>query len=114
MEQHEQTEPRKDHDGHHEGHEEHHDEHHGGHHEEHKEHIVTISVNDDPVKIAGPKATGRQIKETAIAQGVKIDLGFVLSVGKGGPGHTEVVGDNDEVTVHNGSRFVAVAPDDNS
>jgi hypothetical protein len=84
------------------------------HHEDHKEHIVTITVNEDPVKVAGPKATGRQIKEAAIAQGVKIDLGFILSVEKGGPGQTQVVGDNDEVTVHKESRFVAVAPDDNS
>lgn len=89
-------------------------EHHEGQHGERKEHVVTVTVNEDPVKIAGPKATGRQIKEAAISQGVKIDLGFVLSVEKGNSGHTQVVGDNDEVTVHNGLRFVAVAPDDNS
>jgi hypothetical protein len=99
MEQHEQPETRKEHEE---------------HREENKEHIVTVTVNEDPVKVAGPKATGRRIKEAAIAQGVKIDLGFILSVEKGGPGQTQVVGDNDEVAVHNKSRFVAVAPDDNS
>ena len=98
MEQHEQAETRKRHEG---------------HHEEHKEHIVTITVNEEPVNISGPKATGRQIKEAAIAQGVKIDFGFVLSE-EIGPHRTRIVGDNDEVTVRKGSRFVAVAPDDNS
>jgi hypothetical protein len=112
MEQHEQGETRKEHEGHHEGHEEHHEEH-KEHHEEHKEHIVTVTVNEEPVKIRGPKATGRQIKEAAIAQGVQIDLGFVLSE-EIGLRRTRIVGDNDEVTVHNKSRFVAVAPDDNS
>jgi hypothetical protein len=98
VEQHEQTQPGKEHEG---------------HHEEHEKHMFSISVNEEPVRILGPKATGRQIKEAAIAQGVKIDLGFVLSE-EIGHRRTRIVGDNDEVTVHNGSRFVAVAPDDNS
>jgi hypothetical protein len=115
MEQREQGETRKEHDdhnGHHGGDHDGYDRH--GHHEEHKKHIVIITVNDDPVKIAGTKATGRQIKEAAIAQSVKIDLGFVLSVEKGNSGHTKVVGDDDEVAVHDGLKFIAVAPDDNS
>lgn len=98
MEQHEQAETRKEHEG---------------HHEEHKDHIVIITVNEEPVKIRGPKATGLQIKQAAMAQGIHIDLAFVLSE-ETGPHRTRIVGDNDEVTVHKGSRFIAVAPDDNS
>ncbi len=102
MDQHGQTEDRKEQEGRHEGHQ-----------EENKKHIVAITVNEEPVRIPGPKAIGRQIKEAAIAQGVKIDLGFVLSE-EIGPRRTRIVGDDEEVTVHERSRFVAVAPDDNS
>lgn len=78
-----------------------------------KEHLVTITVNEKPVEIAGPKATGVEIKQAAIAQGVKIDLSFVLS--EEFPNRkTKIVGDTDEVTVNKNSVFVAVAPDDNS
>lgn len=76
-------------------------------------HLVTITVNEQLVEIPGPKATGLQIKQAAIAQGVKIDLGFVLTEEL--PNHrTRIVGDSDEVTINKRSRFVAVAPDDNS
>ncbi len=76
-------------------------------------HIVTITVNEQPVEITGPKATGRQIKQAAIDQQVKIELNFVLS--EEFPNRkTRIVGDDDEVTVHPGSKFIAVAPDDNS
>lgn len=78
-----------------------------------KEHLVTITVNEKPVEITGPKATGLDIKQAAIAQGVNIQVSFVLSEEL--PNRkTRIVGDNDEVTVNKNSRFVAVAPDDNS
>jgi len=78
-----------------------------------KEHLVTITVNEKPVEIEGPKATGLEIKQAAIAQGVKIELSFVLSEEL--PNRkTRIVGDTDIVTVTKHSRFVAVAPDDNS
>lgn len=78
-----------------------------------EEHLVTITVNERPVKILGPKATGLEIKQAAIDQGVKIEIGFVLSEEL--PNHrTEIVGDTDRITVNKHSRFVAVAPDDNS
>jgi len=78
-----------------------------------KEHLVTITVNEKAVEIAGPKATGLEIKQAAIAQGVKIDLSFVLSEEL--PNRkTRIVGDTDVVTVNKESRFIAVAPDDNS
>lgn len=78
-----------------------------------EEHIVTITVNEHPVKIGGPKATGLQIKQAAIAQGVRIEIGFILSEELPNR-RTRIVGDNDVVTINKNSRFVAVAPDDNS
>lgn len=82
---------------------------------EHPDKLVTIEVNTKPVKIAGPTVTGLQIKEAAIAQGVDIKLDFVLSheVGEGGR-RTVIVGNDDVVTIHRGSKFHAVPPDDNS
>ena len=77
------------------------------------EHLVDITVNTKPVRIPGPKATGLQIKEAAIAQGVQIELSFQLSE-KLGEHKTKIVGNTDTVTVHEGAVFVAVADDDNS
>ena len=76
-------------------------------------HLVDIVVNNQSVQIEGPKATGLQIKEAAIAAGVNIELSFQLSE-KLGDHRTKVIGDTDEVTLHEGAEFVAVADDDNS
>lgn len=80
---------------------------------QHHPHVVEITVNKRPVRIEGPRATGLEIKQAAIAQGVPIDLGFqlaeLLESGK-----RKIVGDEDTVTVHKGSSFVATAADDNS
>ncbi len=81
---------------------------------EHPEHhAVEITVNNKPVMIDGPRVTGLQIKEAAIAQGVSIQVSFQLSEELGNR-QRRVVGDGDVVTVHKGSRFFAVAGDDNS
>ena len=76
-------------------------------------HEVVITVNEKPVTVIGPKVTGLQIKEAAIAQGVQIGLDFQLSEELAN-GRTRIVGDADEVTVNKKSRFDAVAGDDNS
>ena len=78
-----------------------------------KEHLVTVIINEHAVEVAGPKATGLEIKQAAIAQGVKIELSFVLSEELPNR-RTRIVGDTDVVTVTKHSRFIAVAPDDNS
>lgn len=75
--------------------------------------LVTIIVNERPVRIEGPRVTGLQIKEAAIAQGVPIQLTFQLSEELPGR-RTRIVGDTDVVTVTNKSLFTAVADDDNS
>jgi Multiubiquitin len=75
--------------------------------------LVEISVNGKPVQIEGPKAMGRAIKEAAVAQGLTIQVNFVLSqvIGRD---KRKVVGDTDSVAVNKNSEFIAVAPDDNS
>jgi Multiubiquitin len=78
----------------------------------HPSHQVEITVNTKPVSIEGPKATGLQIKEAAIAQGVQIGLDFILYQELGG--RTKPVGDGDTVTVHQGLAFTTIANDDNS
>jgi hypothetical protein len=45
---------------------------------EHREPLVTVLVNEKPVRVLGPKATGSQIKAAAIEQGVHIEPGFTL------------------------------------
>ena len=74
---------------------------------------VFISVNNKPVKIDGPQASGLEIKEAAIEQGVAIELDFQLAV-VGPDGKQHIVGDADVVTVTSDSKFFATAPDDNS
>jgi len=78
-----------------------------------QQHLVEIVVNKNPVRVQGPKATGLQIKEAAIAQGVAIELTFQLSE-KLGDHKTKIIDNTDTVTLHEGSVFVAVADDDNS
>ena len=87
------------------------DSHGSGHGQEDRR--VEIVVNERPVTLVGREHTGREIKDAAIAQCVKIEPDFVLSLEKGG-GKTEVVGDTDVVKLHPHQRFVAIADDDNS
>lgn len=76
-------------------------------------HSVTIHVNNQPITVDGPRLTGLQIKEAAIAQGVSIGLDFVLS--KLNPnGRPEIVGNADVVTVNKNSKFTATDDDDDS
>lgn len=75
--------------------------------------LVEITVNKKAVEIAGPRVTGLQIKEAAIAQGVAIQPSFQLSE-ELSDHQRRIIGDNDVVTVHKGSKFFAVAGDDNS
>jgi hypothetical protein len=79
----------------------------------HVPHMITITVNERPVSIAGPQVSGLEIKQAAIHAGVQIQLEFVLSEELAN-GRTRIVGDADAVTVNKNSRFDAVAGDDNS
>jgi hypothetical protein len=72
-----------------------------------------ISVNFKPVRMNVRTATGMQVKEAAITQGVNIRPDFVLIEDKGN-GQRKIIGDSDEVHLHPGSKFEAIPHDDNS
>lgn len=74
---------------------------------------VAVTVNGHTVIFEDHKATGAEIKQTAIQQGVAIQPDFALFEVKG-PGKLKQIGDSDPVTLHEGQTFRAVAPDDNS
>lgn len=74
---------------------------------------VTIEVNDHKVEMHGGPATGLEIKEAAIKQGVSIQLNFVLQVQLPN-GSSKVIGDGDKVPLTEHLAFTAIAPDDNS
>ena len=74
---------------------------------------VDVTVNDKPVVLEGVKQTGADVKKAAIEQDVNIKADFVLSIELGG-GKTKLVGDNAEIEVHDGERFLAIENDDNS
>jgi hypothetical protein len=77
------------------------------------EHMVAVTVNEQPVKLKGHSATGMEIKAAAIAQGVAIQVNFVLQEELPN-GMSRIVGDNDHVHLREHLRFTAIAPDDNS
>ena len=74
---------------------------------------VTIEVNDHKVKMPAGPATGLEIKEAAIKQGVNIQVNFMLQVQLPN-GASKVVGDEDKVPLTEHLAFTAIAPDDNS
>jgi hypothetical protein len=78
-----------------------------------KPRVVTVTVNERPVNLHDDRVTGLEIKQAAIAQGVPIELDFLLTEELAN-GRARVVGDNDVVKVTRRSRFDAVAADDNS
>ena len=81
--------------------------------EDERHRTVTVTVNEQPVKLHGREATGAQIKAAAIAQGVHIQPNFVLQQELPN-GKSKIVGDEDCVHLREHMRFTAIAPDDNS
>jgi hypothetical protein len=69
-------------------------------------HRVTLHVNDMPVTIHGPKATGEQIKIAAIEQTVRIEPSYFLWE-ELPDGAVRKVHDNDEVDSAEHKRFIA-------
>src|SRR3954454_7128866 len=76
-------------------------------------HTVVVHVNERPVEVPAPKATGLEIKKAAIAAGLPVQLDFILSEERRN-GDAKIIGDKDEVTVNKESKFLLVPPDDNS
>jgi hypothetical protein len=74
---------------------------------------VTIRVNNHPVTLSDHKASGLEIKQGAIQQGVSIQENFNLFRVKGG-GQLDPIGDAETINLHKDEEFRATAPDDNS
>ena len=72
-----------------------------------------VMVNDKPVVLEGAKQTGASVKKAAIEQDVNIKQDFILSIELGG-GKTKLVGDEEDIVVHEDERFLAIENDDNS
>lgn len=79
----------------------------------HRPKHITVQVNYKPVKLKKSRVTGLEIKQAAIAQGVRIELDFVLFL-ELGRHQRRVIGDNDQIKVKRGMRFEAIPHDDNS
>ena len=75
---------------------------------------VTVKVNNNPVTFQKRKVTGLEIKQTAIAQRVKITLDGVLYKVKADGSLGSAIGDAEKVTLKECDEFRCVTPDDNS
>ena len=75
--------------------------------------IVTIEVNSHKVQMPSGPATGQEIKDVAIKEGVQIESNFVLQLELPN-GSNKVIGDEDKVPLRENMSFTAIAPDDNS
>lgn len=75
---------------------------------------LTVKVNNKDVRFAKRSVTGLEIKQTAIAQGVKIDAGCVLYRLKPDGGLGPAIRDDESVALKHCDAFNCVAPDDNS
>jgi len=74
----------------------------------------TVKVNTKPVRFVKRRVTGMEIKETAIKQDVKIEIGFVLYRLKPDGGLGPAIRDDEEVLLKDCDEFSCVAPDDKS
>ena len=74
---------------------------------------VEIEVNDQKVKMHEGPATGLEIKQAAVDQGVSIQTNFVLQLHLPN-GSSKVIGDKDKVLLSEHLAFTAIAADDNS
>lgn len=75
---------------------------------------VIVKVNNNPVKFHKRRVTGLEIKQTAIAQKVKITLDCVLYKVKPDGSLGASIGDAEKVTLRDCEEFRCVTPDDNS
>lgn len=75
---------------------------------------VTVQVNGNPVVLSDKKVTGLEIKEAAIAQGVEIQLDFILvrEAEHGKP--AEQIDDEQEVKVDKHTAFSCNDGDDDA
>lgn len=74
---------------------------------------IEICVNNRTIKIEKGLRTGLEIKQAAKAQGLSIELDFVLSLEEAN-GQSRTIGNSDKVRVRKGMKFICIADDDNS
>lgn len=74
----------------------------------------TVKVNNKPVKFGSRRVTGREIKETAIAQSVALCADCVLYRVKLGGGFGPAIRDDEKVLLREGDEFRCITPDDQS
>jgi hypothetical protein len=75
---------------------------------------LMVKVNNNDVRFTKRRVTGLEIKKTAIAQGVSIDVGCVLYRFNPAGGLSPAIRDDEAVTLKPCDAFNCVAPDDNS
>ena len=75
---------------------------------------ITVKINNNPVEFTKRIVTGLELKQTAIKQGVRIEVGFVLYPVKTDGGAGASIDDAEKVTLRDCDEFRCVAPDDNS
>jgi len=75
--------------------------------------ILTVHVNEHPVRLEGRRHSGLQIKEAAIKQGVRIQPDFVL-LEELPHNRTKEIKDDEFVVVSDKTRFQAIPNDDHS
>jgi hypothetical protein len=75
---------------------------------------VTVTVNGKPVTLERHRVTGLQIKEAAIAQGVEIELDFLLTLEASESHPARTIADDKVITVTKHSKFRANDGDDDS
>lgn len=76
-------------------------------------HTVEVLVNFKTVVLPSNEITGFDIKQSAISQGVGIQIDFVLFQDHG-HGRRDLIRDDEVVHAHRGDRFEAIPGDDNS
>ena len=75
---------------------------------------VIVKVNTMPVTLESHRVTGLEVKQAAIAQGVGIELDFLLTLEAHEGKSARSVDDDETVTVTKHSGFTANDGDDNS
>jgi hypothetical protein len=75
---------------------------------------VTFTVNNKTVTLPKKKATGLEIKQAAIAQGVEIQEDFLLTLEAHDGEPAQTIADDREIKVEDGFEFTANDGDDDS
>ena len=75
---------------------------------------VVVRVNRKPVSLPSHRVTGLAVKQAAIAQGVEIELDFLLTLEAFGGKPARTIADDETITVTKHSEFTANDVDDDS